>query len=423
MPTRIPYWMMVAAAALTLAASAGRAAPQPLNLPPSQVQAFANVRAVRIEISERHTGTDVRLESDIRRFTTAMLKAAGWSVAPAAPAALTLDLTGKVTETQVDHLLFSESKQPRTVRHADVTGEYGLAANRVKLVGRLDGSGDHLLEAFLGSGYLESLVGTLNALRKVPPHKLGEPLAADENATVRRYGVRLLNHFGEKESVPTLIRLLKDDDELVRTEAAGALGELGGPQAVEPLIELVRRPGHGYDECGAIEALGKLGDPRAIVTLLEFLASLQETPERSRHTTQAWYRATDAVYGLPPSVTLPEFIKALKHANAKVRGVALTLLSDLLHGVGNHALAAKDVATIREHMDALLATLADADRDVRRSGAAPLGTLDDPRALPALQRAAKNDPDERVRMAAQTAVNMIEQKQRQSQAEPADPQS
>jgi len=404
-----------------LACSAAHADAKPLKLPPSQVQAFRNVRAVRITVKETLRGTNKRIEPHVRRVTTAILKASGWSVAEAAPASLEVDVSGKAWETEPAHPLTPEADQPDTVHHAKVAGQYALSANRVKLVGRLSGTGNYPLDTFLASGYLESLVATLTALRKVPAHKLVEVVVKDENATVRRYGARVLSHFKEKESVPLLVPLLKDTDDLVRAEAAGALGDLGDPKAVEPLIELVRRPGHGYDERAAIEALGMLGDPRAIVALLEFLASLQDPPERDRHA-QAWYRATGAVYGLSSSVTLPEFVKALKHADAKVRRLAIDRLKSLLRADGGQNLAAKDVSLLLDSMDALLATLADADKDVRRSGAALLGTLGDGRALPALHRMAKSDPDEQVRNEARTAVNRIEWKQRESQAEPRGPQ-
>ena len=88
-----------------------------------------------------------------------------------------------------------------------------------------------------------------------------------------------------------LIRLLDDADELVRQSAAYALGAHDARRAVPKLIALATRPvqmpsreadpeawseAYPYDACAAVDALGQLGDPRAVQPLI-FLIDSQGT--------------------------------------------------------------------------------------------------------------------------------------------------
>ena len=85
-----------------------------------------------------------------------------------------------------------------------------------------------------------------------------------------------------------LIRLLDDRDELVRQSAAYALGAHDSRRAVPRLIALATRPmqmpsreadpeawseAYPYDACGAVDALGQLGDPRAVQPLMFLIES------------------------------------------------------------------------------------------------------------------------------------------------------
>ena len=85
-----------------------------------------------------------------------------------------------------------------------------------------------------------------------------------------------------------LIELLDDGDELVRQSAAYALGAHDSRRAVPKLIALATRPcqmpsreaepdawaeAYPYDACAAIDALGQLGDPRAVQPLIFLIES------------------------------------------------------------------------------------------------------------------------------------------------------
>jgi ATP-dependent DNA helicase RecQ len=72
-----------------------------------------------------------------------------------------------------------------------------------------------------------------------------------------------LGEQGGPAAVPELIAALKDENGNVRCLAASALGKIGDPQAVEPLIALLQADPKPQVRQYAINALGKIGDHRA----------------------------------------------------------------------------------------------------------------------------------------------------------------
>ena len=76
--------------------------------------------------------------------------------------------------------------------------------------------------------------------------------------------------LGDPNAIDPLVEAL-DDRKRVKDVAAKALGEIGEPQAVGPLVELLED--ENWEVRGtAAKALGKIGDPRAIkphITTLE----------------------------------------------------------------------------------------------------------------------------------------------------------
>lgn len=390
-------------------------------LTPKQVKAFKTVKTVRIEVKETHVKTEVTLEPDIRRIAKAMLGAAGWQVLPAtaqaAHATLKMEVTGGVFQEKGAPNLFEKDSPGPAVARAKVMGKYSLSANRVMLVGRLDGEGtataageekpsahDAMLQAFLGSGFLESLSKTLAALRSMPASKALAPLAADEDANIRQYAARVLGHVGEQEGAEALLALLKDNSESVRCEAAAALGLTGSPKALEPLLALIKRPGHGRDERAAIETLGKLQDPRAVIPLIELLASLAKPPRPDA--AQSLYRARDVLDELTPGA-VPQLAEALRHPDPEVRWDVTQYLSHLPHQDADVQADARGRQALRDHMDTILAALKDKDTRVRSQIVELLGDLGDPRSLAPLKRLAESDPDPRVQAEASAAVTRI----------------
>jgi hypothetical protein len=84
----------------------------------------------------------------------------------------------------------------------------------------------------------------------------------------RSAGAEHLGHLGDRSAVPLLLAALKDRAAQVRVSAVMALAEMREPQAVEPLVGLLKDPDLGWH---AAQALVDIGGPRAEAVLLEAL--------------------------------------------------------------------------------------------------------------------------------------------------------
>jgi HEAT repeat protein len=92
------------------------------------------------------------------------------------------------------------------------------------------------------------------------PDNFGEPEKADQSEETGK------NETSTDERHAYFIRMLSDDNEINRWKAAEALGRLGDPGAVEPLIDAL------WDDDSLVRlkaawALGQVGDYRAVAPL------------------------------------------------------------------------------------------------------------------------------------------------------------
>jgi HEAT repeat protein len=79
---------------------------------------------------------------------------------------------------------------------------------------------------------------------------------SDEHANVRLSAIFPLWHQRTAQAVPALIERLHDEDEEVAWRATQALGEIGDPRAVAPLIECLKEDESAKNASEALEALG-----------------------------------------------------------------------------------------------------------------------------------------------------------------------
>ena len=139
--------------------------------------------------------------------------------------------------------------------------------------------------AALAGGCGDTNSGEPTAQRKIRPlpsdvppevRQQAEGLCSPEPQT-RAYAIRCLGSGGPKSvsAIPVLLDALDDEDRCVRSRAAEALGKIGHPDAVEPLIDVFERDGEDWEvRASAAEALGKLGDARATPALIASLVDM-----------------------------------------------------------------------------------------------------------------------------------------------------
>ena len=225
---------------------------------------------------------------------------------------------------------------------------------------------------------------------------------------VRLRAVMALGEIGDARAVDLLVEVLKNKDEglMVRQHAAEALGKIGDPKAVDPLIETLKEDASDFpfifrtEDRGLVQAdsntffvekqantaraLGEIGDPRAILPLIEVLKD--ESPK-----VRLW--AAYSLVKLGQAEYFDQVVLALENERFGVRDVATEALGE----IGDP----RAVGPLSE-------ALSDENAWVRRHAAEALGKIGDNRAVEPLTYLALNDEDSRVRYAAASALKKLE---------------
>jgi HEAT repeat protein len=171
-----------------------------------------------------------------------------------------------------------------------------VPAVREEAVGALTALGElsipSLLEALTHKEWTVRLRAT-EALALLKPQSASEPLLGlvnhDPDTAVRQDAIRALGEIGDPRSVEPLLNAMNQPS--LKTHAITALGRIGNPQAVPRLMAIVNGlvteqyagrmaacEDDRYQEDlppveAAVKALAQIGDTRAIPTLLEALKS------------------------------------------------------------------------------------------------------------------------------------------------------
>jgi HEAT repeat protein len=127
----------------------------------------------------------------------------------------------------------------------------------------------------LGRGDVEqrrSALASIRNLRSESASRIAIPALKDNDVMVRATAVSSVVFLPPAEAASVLIPMLQDRDVFVRREAAFALGEVGDPSAVAPLLALLNREKAIEAKSAAVIGLGGTGDASAISPLLAILA-------------------------------------------------------------------------------------------------------------------------------------------------------
>jgi HEAT repeat protein len=229
--------------------------------------------------------------------------------------------------------------------------------------------------------------GRLLVARGVTPigAQLVQPLAAgllnDPDGPARKAAAEALGKIGDPRAVEPLIASLRDADESVRSAAASALGDIGDARAVEPLIVDLKDEVSDVHRAAA-EALGQIGDARAWEPLIGALTD----EDRDVRTAAAWALRSS---GDPRAVE--PLIAALKDEWDRTRRAAAQALGEI-----------GDARAVQP----LIAALEDQDWSVRWTAAWALPKLGDARAVEPFVAALKAD-DLVLRIAAAEALETL----------------
>lgn len=238
----------------------------------------------------------------------------------------------------------------------------------------------------------------------------------DEDELVRRLVVRAIGETRHPHSLPYLRQAAQaDEDFRVRMQAIISLGDIGGKEVFEDLVQGL---GDENSEVRAAAA-GGLRDSKDLRAVEPLMAVLDDEFTRVRRS------AAGALWILKDSRAVAALTPKLKDPDPSTRRYAIWTLEELGGAAAVLPLAdillADDNITVREYaaralgnlrdaraLDSLIGALDDTDSGVRRYAAEALGKLQDGRAIAAL-RVALNDPQYIVQEAARDALKRLNQ--------------
>jgi len=182
-----------------------------------------------------------------------------------------------------------------------------------------------------------------------------KPLIADlkdNDVVVRSHAAQALGELRDPSAVEQLIAALNDEDPLIQRQAIKALRKIHDPRAVGPMISVLNdRNRESYVRMSAAETLGRLGDPEGVEPLVAAL--------NARHWNVRSH-AAKALGTLKDPRAVEPLIDSLKDQDATVRGHVVDALAEI-----------SDPRAI----EPLVAVLDDENKNVRQKAAQALTRL------------------------------------------------
>jgi HEAT repeat protein len=216
-----------------------------------------------------------------------------------------------------------------------------------------------------------------------------------KDSEISDWAAQALGWLGDPEAVGPLLEVASDQQReyTVRAYAARSLGQIGDKRAIEPLAKLLA-DGQVYLRLGASASLCRMGDLRGVPVLLAAAAELRDEPmiRGENWTIQAWGiellgwanvpEARDRLVGLVKDPYRRESAIRALAASGDPRAVDLCIeaLSD--QDWGCRAAAAEGLGKLgdKKAFDALVKALKDKTTNVRGAAVEALAKLGDKRA-------------------------------------------
>jgi HEAT repeat protein len=182
-----------------------------------------------------------------------------------------------------------------------------------------------LLKLNIGMRLRAGLLDMIQRGDLVCANRLIAALADDRYDELQRaFITRLAGKTGDNRPVDVLIEMLVNDSDPMKAAAAEALGWIGDPRAVAPLLIALNDsdPLNAVREVAA-EALGRIGDPSAVSTLVYVLNDENEWVRRA---------AAVALGDIGDRVAIEPLADAMQDENVMVQDAAYESLKKLSSG-------------------------------------------------------------------------------------------
>lgn len=184
--------------------------------------------------------------------------------------------------------------------------------------------------------------------------------AGNPDPDIRRNAISALGQFRESKVTSTLIHHLKDDDRSVRLECVMILGKFRDPVSIQSLEQAL----NGSDPLYRINVLWALGQIGGNQVLRPIIRSMGDRDKSVR------VKAVEIVTRMGKTA-YPELRKAIRGRNPLIRRNTINVLGRM---------------KATDFVPFIIAALSDPDPTVRKNAIWALGVLQDPRAVPALER-------------------------------------
>jgi len=247
-----------------------------------------------------------------------------------------------------------------------------------------------LIEA-LGDKYPQVQQAAENALVAIgaPSVKYLEPAVSDPRTGVRQRVASALGRIGDPRGIEPLIAVLQDQSVEVQRAAVDALGKIGDSRAVEPLIAVLQGDDPQIKDL-AVQALVRI-DTAAVIPVV---AAFQNPESRSRS------KMADILGRIGDRRAIQPLIASLQDGDKDVRWKSVEALGRLKDAQAVEPLLAalheetgwlsKDIAWSlgeigdNRAMEPLIAIIRDRNSDARRRAVEALGKIGDQSAIPVL---------------------------------------
>ncbi|MDQ6740140.1 MAG: HEAT repeat domain-containing protein [Actinomycetota bacterium] len=241
--------------------------------------------------------------------------------------------------------------------------------------------------------------------------------AEDSDKHVRLIALMALAQIADPATSAVLRRALADPHPYCREEAAVALGKIGDRGAVAGLIEAAgdaREDTFSAARSAAVEALRHIGDPQAIAPLLELLRGGDGRVRACiSHELGGWpaqgLAALASLLADPDSKIRWWGVAGLKGHGAAAFALVEPSLLDPDPEVRSHAVHVLAEIDPEQAVPTLIARLEDQHPNVRWDAAQTLGQLGDARVLPALRRLRATDTEETTAIAYARRISEVAQ--------------
>ncbi|MHA1218874.1 MAG: HEAT repeat domain-containing protein [Candidatus Heimdallarchaeaceae archaeon] len=237
------------------------------------------------------------------------------------------------------------------------------------------------------------LLGKFKEIKAVDP--LLEILQNDDEELVKSQAMWALGEIGDKGATELILRILKDENSKNRTHAIFALKELKDPKVIDPLVSILNNENEDVGRA-AVETLGEFDDERAVKQLirsLDYKHLRGPALRKLSRNTESWIinlifeKTIDAEYKLGIDLfkilekmlneqTMDVYIQALKNEHWQIRRKAATLLGRFCNKLAT---------------EQLIESLKDGNQKVKNSAVWALGEIADERAIKPIVNMFKED--------------------------------